>query len=926
MSIRVRCEYCGRELRARERFAGTRAECPDCGFEITVPPAPTGQPLEETTTAKATAAKAASAEVPLAIVDFLDPPLGKATTETPPPSKPVMQRMMEALLDPHAISWILGIGGGLTILGLVIWLISLKVFDDPRIMAAALGLGSAALIGAGWWTTLKTKFQTAGEAVTFLGCVAAPLNLWFYHSQDLIKLDQHLWVGGVICTAIYAATVRILKRPLFMYAIEVGVTLTTLLLLADLHQITKPAHLAVAMVVLAFLSIHAERAFAPNAPTAPGEPPRDDIFDRQRFGMPLFWSGHVQLAAGLLILMVSQFSHWISDALTWNWQWPLSHLTENTWLAAGLYLAGFYLYFYSDIVVRRLGVYSWLGAFCLIMAQVTLLVPHLGRESVIVVLAVSALALQLALRTLSPSTATAVPDAEPAEQPVDTSFESQCGHIVTWLSAVPIALGLLLHLQATSEVARFFMGKVDTTGTFLVAMLIAAVTNRISAMLSQNRSPQAAATHFFLSAAAVLMAAAGGLRFWGYTGWSQQAVPLMLIPIGYILAARAWRGRQPETPLARVAHVATFLVLLSTFVDALEHSPLTFFAPRAQVTANLWLGVAFLEAMIFYILAGVFRRRSWNVYLATAAGCASMWQFLGYFGAPHGWHTLMYACLGLVLLIVSRFLGLETVTRYGSDGHESQSIRGPGWTPLRSGNAVLTFSLVAAIFGGLGAMAVSPTWADVRITLLCGVAGGIGFCLVPASGWRRLYAAATIALACETMMLLNLLSLLTGWQKLEIFCGAIGVILLGVGYFGRFREAHEKPNDDVSVSLLFGSLLAAVPVFIAMLHYRFFSNAGISTIDEFGLVTISLLMLLSGCVFRVKATTLIGGSALGLYLLCLFGQILYRPQVAIGVYLLAGGGVIFVTGVLLSIYRDRLIALPGQIARREGLFRIIDWR
>jgi hypothetical protein len=39
-----------------------------------------------------------------------------------------------------------------------------------------------------------------------------------------------------------------------------------------------------------------------------------------------------------------------------------------------------------------------------------------------------------------------------------------------------------------------------------------------------------------------------------------------------------------------------------------------------------------------------------------------------------------------------------------------------------------------------------------------------------------------------------------------------------------------------------------------------------------------------------------------------------------------GGGVIFGTGVLLSIYRDRLLTLPDQVKRREGIFRILTWR
>jgi hypothetical protein len=36
--------------------------------------------------------------------------------------------------------------------------------------------------------------------------------------------------------------------------------------------------------------------------------------------------------------------------------------------------------------------------------------------------------------------------------------------------------------------------------------------------------------------------------------------------------------------------------------------------------------------------------------------------------------------------------------------------------------------------------------------------------------------------------------------------------------------------------------------------------------------------------------------------------------------------VIFPTGLLLSIYRDRLLALPEKVKRREGIFRVLGWR
>jgi hypothetical protein len=51
------------------------------------------------------------------------------------------------------------------------------------------------------------------------------------------------------------------------------------------------------------------------------------------------------------------------------------------------------------------------------------------------------------------------------------------------------------------------------------------------------------------------------------------------------------------------------------------------------------------------------------------------------------------------------------------------------------------------------------------------------------------------------------------------------------------------------------------------------------------------------------------------------------PEIKTAAVLLTiGGGVIFGTGLLLSIYRDRLLMLPDKIKRREGVFRVLSWR
>src|SRR6185503_5721339 len=104
------------------------------------------------------------------IEHFLDPPASKqaAAAATAAPKNLTWQRMFKALLDPRSIQWMLMIGGGLCVLGLIVWLVSLGVFEDPRVLALVLGAGTLAILGAGWFVALRTRFRVAGQALTFL--------------------------------------------------------------------------------------------------------------------------------------------------------------------------------------------------------------------------------------------------------------------------------------------------------------------------------------------------------------------------------------------------------------------------------------------------------------------------------------------------------------------------------------------------------------------------------------------------------------------------------------------------------------------------------------------------------------------------------------------------------------------------------------
>jgi hypothetical protein len=284
---------------------------------------------------------------------------------------------------------------------------------------------------------------------------------------------------------------------------------------------------------------------------------------------------------------------------------------------------------YSDLVVRRVGVYAYLAGFCLVMALATLgLGFRIDAEALIVVLAMTG----LAATYLDRYSAAGKERLGRALAPLAIIF-----------SCLPILLGIYLHVCATSSIAE----SIGWGGWFFVgAMLVVAVANRISAHIYQQTNPKASAVYFFFSAAGLVVAAAGLLRVVGLIEWYRQAPLLMLIPIAYLVASRLWRGHRPERPLGWVAHAATAVILGHVLVAVLTsmNTLESVFRPEAKELTNLLVGVTFAEAAVFYVLAAYFRRKSLNVYFAMLAACAALWELMGYAGffeAPY--YTMVWA-------------------------------------------------------------------------------------------------------------------------------------------------------------------------------------------------------------------------------------------------------------------------------------------
>jgi hypothetical protein len=823
---------------------------------------------------------------------------------------------LEILLDPRSIQWLLALGGALLVLGLVIFLYARGWFENPKFVAAVMGLGTVAALAGGWWAILATRYHTAGRAVMLLACLVMPLNLWFYHAQELhpFTLYEHLWLAALLCCALYAASAYVLRDSTFVYVLMGGVTMTGLLILADVdgqEKFWQIAHPATLLVVLGLLAIHAERAF-PAAEAAEHAP-----FTRRQFGLAFFWSGHAVLGLGLVLVLVAQLYGYLATPLDLQIEFlnlkqpsPITQDQPLKVLALCLVLAGMYAYAYSDLVVRRIGVYIYLAVFCVIWAEVLVLnLLPIDDESwkhalALLLLALTGMAANLATPWLKQAETSPAAGRQQSFLALRVPLDRAALPIGLFLSGLPVVLGLVLHARALLSEYKF-------TWLYVVAMMATAVSCRIGAQVHRETLTPLTTIYLFGTAAATMVAAAGLLHLFDLTSWQAQAPLLIWIPIAYLVAARLYRGRALARPVTWVAHAAAVVMLASSLAAAFQG-----FAVVRGDALNLSLAIFFAEAAVFYALAGVVHGKAQHVYLATAMACGAVWQLLTYGAVNDLYYILTFAIVGQLLLIAYRFAIPERF-----------NVPWLADAAFRAGNVLLSLAFVAATLLTLTDLAAGKSEqqrALVSVLLILTAMSLVALALLRKPNWRQWYLVTTVTQAGLAILVLAVFGELSLPQKLEITAVVCGVAMLIVAHVGWYHE-NEQQSELTSFSLFFGSLLAAVPLTYATLYYRS-SLKDFHWPDELGMLLVGILLLASGVVLRLKFTTLVGAGQLLLYLVTLPIFLKWDQLTWPAIFLMIGGGLIFALGIVLSIYRDRLLTLPDRIKRREGIFRVLAWR
>ena len=212
------------------------------------------------------------------------------------------------------------------------------------------------------------------------------------------------------------------------------------------------------------------------------------------------------------------------------------------------------------------------------------------------------------------------------------------------------------------------------------------------------------------------------------------------------------------------------------------------------------------------------------------------------------------------------------------------------------------------------------------IVLACVVVSSL---LTTNKHWRAIFRGLILAILGSTVCIVEGFLSLNGWHRGEICSLLGGGALLVLGHLAWMREGDEDADLIATLCLFFGSLLVVVPLASGLLYYRFaaIEEANWRLLHEVASIFASLVLLAVGMLFRVRSTT-IGGAALMLtYLGSLMALIRIPAQLQnASVVMMVGGAVFLGTAILMSIYRDRLVALPGKVAEGEGVFQVLKWR
>ena len=847
-----------------------------------------------------------NSNTPANLTGYPDHEVVEAELVRPGTKKKGFRNIFETLLDPQTLQTLMWCGSGLLVIGLMIWLWSVGVFENALFAAATLGGINLVGLGAGIAMVLRTRYQWAGRAITMLACLVMPLNLWFYHSHGLLTLDQggHLWVPALVMSIIYAGVARLLKDSAFVYTIVGGITMTGILFMADqlmgrFWELALPSAL---LVIIGLICIHVERAFT----TDPKSP-----FSRDRFGTAFLKSGYVALTAGLTLLLSGYLVAFSQGLLPVSGGWGVAEMmavTTSKHINLALVGLGAYGFAFGHFVH---GKKANLGPALFCVVWFVLLLLNVLAIELTFELALLAMALvSVALRAMSVIEL----HNQNGKESNDKSFSDELGISIAVL-ALLLAGGLFAGIA--TNVFGLFAYQMEWTYVAATAVISAAFGARL--MTDAGQSQQYVSLN---RGGAIFGATLTGLSILYMYGVHDLNL-LMLVAMAAPLCIQ-WFDvpKAVSTSTSRDSFAQLFAIILM-LITALQLT--TIMIVEASAPNHLIVGAFFaLNALLFGRSRGL---ASANVSVGTLS--LALFFVSRHFGYSNYVPMIAGSLYGLFLIGIDRVksIGANKSISGESSIKDLKLVSGRCMTigstcVLLSGVASVLMTISRLISGEaqlvlLGVMVIQAVVALLAMTLTTD------------RDVRKILGVLGIAEFVSVVGLLAELSTLTFFDHLELAATGLGVILLIAGYIGWYRETDES-RDKVSALLALGSILTALPIVLGLLAHRAFGyepSAVWNMIHEIGVLAIGMSLLLSGVMCRIKSSTLVGGLTVGVYVLSLIALIHLPEELqSVAVYMMVGGGVFFGGAILLSMYRDRLLKLPEKFREGNGIFQVFKWR
>ena len=779
--------------------------------------------------------------------------------------------VFEKMLSPQSLGWMMALGGGMLVLGFAIWLWSIGVFENPITLAVTIGTINVSLLGLGIWLLKGTRYQIAGKGITLLCSLALPLNLWLYDSQGLITVaNGKLWIPAFLISIGYAAIARITKESSFVYTLVGGIATTGILFLAGTPGQLFWAALPIAtlLATIGSISIFVDRLFVEN----------DGAFARKNFGLAFFRAGHVVLILGLGLLFAEYWTTLLLSANKANlWTLGLLGLSAST-------------YYFSNTGDRKHWLFNVLSVICFAWAA------FVGFRWLEIEITIRMALLLFNLLWIAANVAR---------------------HFLRFNSEVAKAIHFAFGFAFSAVTTTFCFGTLALSPQILFADWMCAAQ---------------------LAAAAMVLLTIPGI-------WSRKLGPavsvIVILGVGgmtlSLFSAAIGIGAGLNLSLIAAAATALAIGLVST-VQTGFNKPLGNLATGVGsmallIQGYLWIAQACFDfesltsIVTILLIAAACGTVNFSTGSRTSLSIGSVaillnvFQFAVLFDLLNGYAiTSSITIVGLLLLAIAKLNARFQKRDFVSTSMSVQDLA----------NSLILIGVAGANLFIL-AHVLNSSFAIGQLALLFFNLKAIGAAAACTReiAWRRGFLAAAIVTVILGIIVHFNLSTLTVAQRIEIGSFVLGTLMVVAGYFGWMREGSDQ-DDAVSFNLVMGSFLLVAPLAYGIISDRVTVDAALTVwryVHEIGAITAGLLLLGTGILCRIRSTTIAGGL---LTFIFVFSNVLLielpeRLQTT-SAMMMIGGGLFFGSAVLLSIYRDRLLALPSKVREGKGVFQVLKWR